>query len=166
MPLPNGVLEPTDAFPWPQLPMDTGKLQALTSSLINAGVKYGLGKKAEPLGLQAGEFDRIDCSGFFRWVIYHACNHLVIPDGSANQHQWFEVNGFKQSDFHAALANDGILRVAFLSPQDSNEHIGHVLMILNGRCFESHGSTGPDDQRMWGSKGWQNAMTLFVVKIA
>ena len=159
------IIPPSSAFAFPTISFAGSKLQALTKSLMDAGVRYRLGAKAVPLSLQAGEFSAIDCSGVVRWAFFHGAG-ITIPDGSAVQHQWFEENGFKESDFDSGLLEDGVLRIAFLAPNDSIEHIGHVLLIYNKMCYESHGSTGPDGRRVWGSKpAWMPKMLVYVVNV-
>jgi len=163
MPTTSGITPPSSNFAFPTIPFPGAKLQELTQSLMDARVRYGLGAKAVPLSLEAGQFSAIDCSGFVRWCFYHGAN-ITIPDGSAVQHEWFEANGFKHSDVAAGSLDDNILRIAFLAPNDSIEHIGHVLFILNGMCYESHGSTGPDNRRKWMSKPvWMSKMHVYVV---
>lgn len=128
-----------------------------------AGVGYGLGSKIEPLSKQAGEgISLVDCSGFVRWVIYHAANGLTIPDGSVNQHDWADAQKFKQSDFAGALQHDNGVRIAFLRPQDTLEHVGHVVLIVNGQTAESHGHHGPD-RRVWGSQGFMQHCSVYVL---
>jgi len=161
-----GITPPSTSFAFPTIPFAGEKLQALTQSLMDAHVHYGLGAKANPLSLNAGQFHAIDCSGFVRWCFFHAAE-IKIPDGSAVQHEWFDAHGFKKSSVDAGLLTDDILRIAFLAPNDSIENIGHVLLILNGVCYESHGSTGPDNRRVWMSKPvWMSKMHVYVVNNA
>ena len=163
MPTIPGITPPSATFAFPTIPFSGTKLEALTKSLIDARVRYGLGAKAVPLTLEAGQFSAIDCSGFVRWCFYHGAD-IKVPEGSAVQHEWFAEHGFKHSDVQAASLEDDILRIAFLAPHDSIEHIGHVLFVLNGKCYESHGSTGPDNRRAWMSKPvWMSKMHVYVV---
>jgi hypothetical protein len=125
-------------------------------------VDYELGAKADPLSLQAGQFDSIDCSGFVRWAIYHATDHqLVIPDGSYNQHAWVQEQGFKPSVFEDGFLKDGAIRIAFLNPQDGGG-VGHVMFINYGETCESHGGHGPDF-RGWGSEEFMAKCHLYVL---
>ena len=158
----TGILPKSDAFEWPTIDMQPEKVVALTRSLMDAGVTYELGAKASPLSLQAGEFDSIDCSGFVRWAIYHATGQgLEIPDGSANQHEWANREGFKVSNFEAGLAKDGAIRIAFLTPEDGGG-IGHVMLIIDGLTCESHGHHGPD-RRQWGSYDFMRLCSVYVL---
>jgi hypothetical protein len=165
MPTTSVITPPSTSFAFPTLPLQGDKVQTLTQSLIDAHVKYGLGAKAHPLSLNAGQFHKIDCSGFVRWCFYHGTG-FTVPDGPAVQHEWFDQHGFKHSSFDAGSLEDGILRIAFLSPHDSIEKIGHVLFILDKVCYESHGSTGPDNKRVWASKPWMKMMSVYVVNLA
>lgn len=172
------LLPRTTAFPWPTLNVKADKLIALTEEMISAGFDYGLGAKIVPLSLQDGGLigtteigahaKEVDCSGFVRWVIYHATaatgEAFTIPDGSANQHQWFEQQGFKSSTHDSALAKDGVIRIGFLSPEDGGG-VGHVALVLDGLTMESHGGKGPD-RRVWGSQSWMRLMSVFVVALA
>ena len=98
-----GITPPSSSFAFPTIPLEGGKLAALTKSLMNAHVHYGLGAKVDPLSLQAGEFSAIDCSGFVRWCFYHGAD-IKIPDGSSMQHEWFDGLGFKKSSVEAGFA--------------------------------------------------------------
>lgn len=165
----NNVTAPTEAFPYPSLAIKAAKIVALTDSLITAGLRYRLGAKIDPLDLQAPELvanhiGEVDCSGFVRWVIYHATGqpaNFDFPDGSVQQHEWIEAKGFKLSTYEDAHNDDGIVRIAFLTPEDGGG-VGHVLLIVNGQTCESHGSHGPD-HRVWGSEGWMQKMAVYVL---
>lgn len=141
------------------LPIQPWKALALTKSLQDAGVSYQLGAKANPLSAQAGEFDAIDCSGFVRWLIFHATGQ-EIPDGSVHQHDWAIQHGCKQSTFADAHSDDDLIRIAFLVPAGGKP--GHVVLILNGYTMESHGGAGPD-RRAWGSCSWMSRMAVYVL---
>lgn len=164
----QGIIAATESYKYPQLDMKVEKLIALTMSLEKAGFAYGFGSKISPLTLQAEEVPaahrRVDCSGFVRWAIFHACGGLTIPDGSQNQHDWFEQNKFKISDTNSCLLKDDVIRIAFLAPHDTPSGIGHVLFVVNGLTYESHGGHGPDS-RKYEKHGWMSRLHVYVLRI-
>jgi hypothetical protein len=119
-------------------------------------VTYGLGKKVPFLGAVPGrDFTQVDCSGFIREAIRLSTNPPTpFPDGSVVQHDWIKAHGFAKSTVAGGMQNDGMMRIAFLRPQDVPSGIGHVVLIVGGQTLESHGGTGPDS-RQWTGKGWQ-----------
>lgn len=143
------VQKGTATYPYPWLKLSGEKLAALLRSEISVGTSYGLGSKISPLSLQATDADwpgEVDCSGEFRWLLFHALGqpeHFDIPDGSVNQREWVEEQQFKPSTWQDACNFDGYIRVGFLEPQDTSEGIGHVWLVFMGKTIESHGSTGP-----------------------
>lgn len=173
----SAINQKTIAFPWPTLNLTGDKLVALTEEVIGQHFSYGLGAKIDPLSLQGADLvgtdesgshlKQVDCSGFVRWAIYHATaatgDALAISDGSAQQHAWFEPEGFKASGYDAALAKDGVVRIGFLTPDDGGG-VGHVVLILDGLTMESHGGKGPD-RRVWGSEPWMAKMYVYVVAL-
>jgi hypothetical protein len=168
------ILPGSTDFPWPTLDLDPSKLIALTHELMAAGFRYGLGAKIVPLSLQAPDIygtaedgshvPEVDCSGFVRWAVFHACGGLEIPDGSANQHDWFDDKGFKASNYDGALLDDGIVRIGFLSPSDTSEGIGHVMFAYAGWTCESHGGNGPD-RRQVSTLGFAKSMHWYVASV-
>ena len=157
---PAGVSAPSASYPWPHVSLDVPKMITLEQSCRSAGIRYGLGSKAPSLSAKPGSFTRIDCSGFVRWVVYQAAG-VTMPDGSVNQRDWIENNGFKRSDVDSGALLDGAVRIAFLSPQDGGG-IGHVVLIHGGQTCESHGGVGPD-RRPWTGAGWQRHAHVFVL---
>ncbi len=166
------VTPPSKEFAYPTLPITGLKVTALTDSLIAEKFDYKLGGKVSPLGLQATEFRRygingLDCSGFVRWVLYHALgqpSNFDIPDGSVNQHEAFDHAGFKQSTYEDAKNHDNVLRIAFLAPEHGGG-IGHVLFVWNAQTSESHGGVGPG-HRVWGDDhAFMHLMEVFVVSV-
>jgi hypothetical protein len=119
-------------------------------------VGYGLGAKVPFPGAVPGkDFRRVDCSGFVREAIRRAeAKNLGFPDGSVVQHDWVRSHHFAADTVAGAGAHDGIVRIAFLRPQDSPSRIGHVVLIHDGRTLESHGGIGPDS-RPWTGEDWQ-----------
>jgi hypothetical protein len=126
-------------------------------------VSYGLGKKVPFLNAKPGQdFQSVDCSGFVREIVRLATSpSLAFPDGSVTQHEWVQSQGFEASSVAAGKQNDSVVRIAFLRPQDSPEHIGHVVLINNGHTLESHGKVGPDS-RIWNGMGWQAKASVYV----
>ena len=115
MSLPIGVLAPTDAFPWPTLPVDIDLLKQLSDRTVQPGNQYEFGGKVD-LDADSSEVaaSGIDCSGYVRWLIYRTTMARVrIPDGSAIQHDWFKGHKFKVSSVASACLMDGVLRIAF-----------------------------------------------------
>lgn len=132
------------------------KIPALVKDCQLHGVGYSLGAKAQPLALQAASLMALDCSGFVRWAIYHASLMLPdtdiayafkLPDGSVQQHEWCDAQKLERSPVGEGSLSDGVLRIAFLTPQDGGG-IGHVMLIQDGFTLESHGGVGPD-RRKW-----------------
>jgi len=128
-------------------------------------VTYGLGAKVPFHGAIPGKnFRAVDCSGFIRELIWRSTTpHQGFPDGSVVQHDFVRDHGFEQTTREAALRQDGVVRIAFLRPQDSPQRIGHVVLIHNVRTLESHGGVGPDS-RAWTNTGWQAKAFVYVVK--
>lgn len=150
---------------WSTLPVDPNVMAQRLRSLVAAGVKYGLGAKIHPLGKPANQVKKVDCSGCVRDLLYVSTDEtVVIPDGSVNQHAWFESHGFKHTTWEYAKLKDGLVRIAFLSPKQSHSGIGHVLLIYNGMTYESHGGTGPDS-REWGSRPYHELMSVYCVTL-
>jgi hypothetical protein len=137
-------------------------LQACMTS--HPRVTYGLGSKPPFHGAIPGrDFRKIDCSGFVREAIRLATNPSVpFPDGSVVQHDWVRAHGFEKSTIAAGGESDGVVRIAFLRPQDSPHHIGHVVLVAGGRTLESHGGVGPDS-RPWDGRDWQAKAFVYVL---
>jgi subtilisin family serine protease len=148
------------------LSLDLGRAKAFLDACRTSSprVTYGLGKKVPFLGAVPGrDFTRVDCSGFVREAVRLATSPSVpFPDGSVVQHDWVRARGFEKSNVPAGLQNDGMVRIAFLRPQDVPSRIGHVVLIAGGRTLESHGGVGPDS-RPWDGKGWQAKTFVYVL---
>lgn len=147
----------------------TQKLPALLGEL--SGWSYGLGYKIVPIDLQGHSLigtgpdgdkaTKVDCSGFVRWAIYHMTAGVVdLPDGSVIQHSWFDDHGYTKQDPSVGHDTDGALRIAFLRPSSTVDGIGHVLLIIDGMTYESHGGVGPS-QRDWGCCPFMHEMELY-----
>jgi chitosanase len=140
------------------LALDINRAKAFLQACLTSTprVRYGLGKKVPFHGATPGrDFTKVDCSGFVREAIRLSTNPMVaFPDGSVVQHDWIRAQGFTKSNINDAKQSDGFVRIAFLRPQDSPQHIGHVVLISQGRTLESHGGVGPN-ARPWTGAGWQ-----------
>ncbi|MDQ3832240.1 MAG: C40 family peptidase [Actinomycetota bacterium] len=113
------------------------------------GVKYGFGSKAPSLDCDTSKIDRIDCSGFTRYVLAKAtAQRLIIPDGSVNQHDWAKehLQECPYGPTTVGIAISPRLYIAFLSPRGG--HPGHVWLVRQAYTRESHGSVGVD-ARPW-----------------
>lgn len=127
------------------MPLDTAKLEGGLHQCEAVPVHYGMGDKApEPFSFPPN-FHAIDCSGFARWVIFHATGgDVLMPDGSYVQSDWCEQHGFKKTDYANAANHDGHVRIAFHHPGGrGGDGTGHVWIILNGMSLESYGGHGP-----------------------
>lgn len=142
----NGVLAPTEAFPFPTLPVSLPRLLDVTQAMIAHGTSYKLGAKAASLTMAPGNIGKIDCSGYVRYALFQASG-LRLTDGSVNQHDWIKEQGFKRSTVEAGKLNDGALRIAFLTPT-AGGGVGHVMLIHSARTLESHGGVGVS-RRAW-----------------
>jgi hypothetical protein len=125
-------------------------------------VTYGLGKKVPFLNAVPGrDFTQVDCSGFVRETLRRATNPTIaFPDGSVVQHDWVQAHQFEQSSVAAGMQDDGLMRIAFLRPQDVPSGIGHVVLIVAGQTLESHGGVGPDS-RPWNGEDWQAKTSVY-----
>lgn len=150
----------------PMLALDMGKVRAFLNACMTSTprVTYGLGKKVPSLSSVPGrDFTQVDCSGFVRQALRLGTNPTVaFPDGSVVQHDWIDKQGFAKSTPAAALQSDGLVRIAFLRPQDTSSHIGHVVLIAGAKTLESHGGTGPDS-RPWTATSWQASTFVYVL---
>jgi hypothetical protein len=155
------------AAPPPIIALDINLVRAFLEACTSAvpRVVYGLGAKVPFHGAVPGrDFKAVDCSGFVREAIWRATSpHQSFPDGSVVQHDWIRDRNFQRSTPDAALQHDGVVRIAFLRPQDSPNRIGHVVLIHNARTFESHGGVGPDS-RAWTKAGWQAKASVYILK--
>lgn len=142
----GGVLAPSEAFPFPTLPVSLPRLLEVTQTMISHGTSYKLGAKAASLTMAPGNIGRIDCSGYVRYALFQASG-LRLPDGSVVQHDWIKEQGFKKSSVDAGKLADGALRIAFLSPA-AGGGVGHVMLIFGARTLESHGGVGVS-RRAW-----------------
>jgi hypothetical protein len=157
----------TEVVAAPTIAIDLGEAQAFLDACMHSTprVTYGLGAKVPFHGAIPGrDFKAVDCSGFIRELIWRATTpHKSFPDGSVVQHDWIRDHGFERSTPQDALNQDGVVRIAFLRPQDSPSRIGHVVLVHNARTLESHGGVGPDS-RAWTNTGWQAKSFVYVLR--
>ncbi len=150
------------------MPLDIGAARAFLDACMNSSprVTYGPrpGAKVPFHGATPGrDFRTVDCSGFVREAIWRATNpRLNFKDGSVVQHDWIRTQGFTKGTPEAAMLHDGVVRIAFLRPQNSPSRIGHVALVHNGQTLESHGGVGPDS-RTWTKSGWQAKAFVYVL---
>jgi len=161
-------LAPTEGPPGPGLleNFDLARAKAFLDACMTSTprVTYGLGAKVPFLAAVPGrDFKRVDCSGFVRQAIRLSTTPSVpFPDGSVVQHDWVRARGFEKSTVAEGFLDDGVVRIAFLRPQDVPSRIGHVVLIAAGKTLESHGGVGPDS-RPWTGTGWQAKTFVYVL---
>lgn len=167
--LPDGVELPGAVEAPPGAPatlqIDIAQAAAFLKACMtsNPRVGYGLGAKCRPGAVPGRDFTRIDCSGFVREAMRRSTNlGSRFPDGSVVQHDWVKANRFERVDRGQAALADGAVRIAFLSPSDSPQRIGHVVLLHGGKTLESHGGVGPDS-RPWTGTGWQAKATVYLL---
>jgi hypothetical protein len=132
----------------------------------NPRVGYKLGAKIPSDSSRPGvDFTAVDCSGFVRAAIRRSTNPraTAFPDGSVTQHDWVKAQKFPAATVADGKLTDDRIRIAFLSPQDSPQKIGHVVLIRNGMTVESHSGVGPDS-RIFDGKGWQALTDVYVLQ--
>lgn len=146
--------------------LDTDRARAFLKACQTSRprVTYGLGAKVPFLGAVPGRnFTKVDCSGFVREAIRLSTSPtLRFPDGSVVQHDWVRARGLASSTIAEGKRSDGLVRIAFLRPQDSPSRIGHVVLISDGRTLESHSGVGPNS-RVWDGTGWQAKARVYVL---
>lgn len=116
--------------------VNLAELKKIHAQAERHGIGYGLGAKAPALSSSAESIDRIDCSGYVRWLLFQASNGtLKIPDGSQNQRAWAEQN-LRQVDKYADAARymtGTRLFIAFIKPFTNGcGKVGHVWLLADG----------------------------------
>lgn len=83
-----------------------------------------------------GRFSESDCSGFVRWLIFHATGgKVLIPDGSFNQAEWCVGMKLKPCRYgDSGRLRDDRVRISFIRARDGVP--GHVWLVLNGQTIE------------------------------
>jgi hypothetical protein len=150
------------------MPVDVNQVLAFLNACTGSQprVGYGLGAKIANDTSQPGApappgFVAVDCSGFVRAALRRSTTpKTTIPDGSVVQHDWIRTQGFAPGAVADGDLLDGVLRIAFLSPSDSPEHVGHVVLLFDGRTIESHGGKGPD-RRVWNTLPWRTKTQVY-----
>lgn len=145
--------------------VEIAKAQAFLQACLTAHprVTYGLGKKAKAGAVPGRDFTAVDCSGFVREAIRRSTDlGNRFPDGSVVQHDWVKANRFQRVDRAQGAQSDDTVRIAFLSPGDTQSGIGHVVLLFKGKTLESHGGVGPDS-RPWTGTGWQAKTTVYIL---
>jgi len=119
-------------------------------------VGYLLGAKAPSLTCDTSEIQRIDCSGFTRYILARASSQvLLLPEGSQNQLAWCLSEGLHRVDPYSNVAlaagDPARLFIAFLKP--GTDGIGHVWLLRSKggemRTRESHGGGVGVSSRTW-----------------
>jgi hypothetical protein len=156
--------EAVPSAPTGLMPLDITKAEAFLDACVKAHVTYGLGAKVPFYHAVPGrDFTKVDCSGFVREAILEATEKAVpFPDGSVVQHDWVKARQYPLSSVDAAKTSDQKVRIAFLPPSASPEHIGHVVLIYQARTLESHGHHGPDS-RPWDGESWQAHTVVYTI---
>lgn len=127
-------------------PINLKLLQTYAHLMMRRGVGYKMGAKARTLSVPPTAIYRIDCSGFFRWIVYNStAPRLLIPDGSWNQRAWCE-DRLPRVDYRRVYDDPGKLYAAFMNPLPGVA--GHVWWVNDRETFESHGGIGVDS-RPW-----------------
>lgn len=129
-------------------------------------VGYVLGAKIPNDSAKPGSgFTAVDCSGFVRAAIRRSTDPKAteFPDGSVVQHDWVKAKQFAKSSVADGSLQDDKIRIAFLSPNDSPQKIGHVVLVRNGSTVESHSGVGPNSRQFTGT-GWQALATVYILK--
>lgn len=137
-------------------PIDVSMLWTVLHHLQHYEVPYRLGGKAPYLTCDTSLCKPgLDCSGFVRYAIAKATNQqLIIPDGSATEHEWFEAQGAHRVNYpDIGQYGEGRLFIAFMNPAP----IGHVWLVSEGFTLESYGHHGP------GSRVWNIPMFMHIV---
>lgn len=145
--------------------IDLKKLEQLHAQCERRGIGYGLGAKVAHLSDTPDKFQRVDCSGYVRWILFQATDGaLVLPDGSQNQREWAEANLHEVRYADAAAYMTGKrLFICFIRPSHNGcGEVGHVWLLRDGdegigvhaETVESHGGHGPN------SRAWNTGVLL------
>ena len=123
-------------------PVDIPYLLKLMALCVAAHVRYLMGGKAHDLDIVPLDTGEIDCSGFMRWLLYHATRGaLLMPDGSCNEGDDLAALGFKPTDPQNCALADGHVRVC-IHIADEKDDTGHIWLAYLSRTMESHGGVG------------------------
>jgi hypothetical protein len=132
------------------------KVSEITEYCHANGYYYLMGGKAKEITAAPLDAKGVDCSGFFRYVLWQATHAAfgegwLVCDGSFMQNDYFGELGFKKGSHADYLSSggdkDSILRSCFCKSEDGHAY-GHVWLDLNGKTYESCGGVGPSS-RNW-----------------
>lgn len=124
------------------VPVDIPYLLHLMALCVAAGVRYLMGGKAHDLMAVPLDTSAIDCSGFARWLLYHATRGaLLLPDGSCLEDHALALDAFKSTDPANCALHDGHVRVC-IHLADDKDGTGHIWIVINGVTYELHGGRG------------------------
>lgn len=124
------------------------KLLAYHELGISAEVAYLLGAKPSLDALPAS-IRNSDCSGWFRYLLYHASLHaLTLPEGSVEQHEWCIDQSLQQVNYLSVGEISSRLLACFIDPATSPGGIGHVFLSHGGQTLECYGGHGVG-RRAW-----------------
>jgi hypothetical protein len=122
------------------------------------GVSYGYGVKPPTLHSDPSEFEKVDCSGEFRYLLAKgSMGKMIVPDGSIKQREWCEWNLVEKRYRDLAMADKNRLFACFITPGINGcGKVGHVWLV--GKfdtdwlpdTMESYGGHGV------GSRDWNN----------
>lgn len=106
-------------------------------------VTYHWRAKAGDLWRDSESVSVFDCSGAMQYWFFRASEGgIIMPEGSADQHQFCTDRGWKKCNYADVIANrdEGRFFVCYLEPK--GEHPGHTWMVSNGQTYECFGSGG------------------------
>lgn len=146
--------------------VDLARLDALHRKMAGR-VRYLLGAKAASLYADSSTIERIDCSGYVRYVLAR-CGGPILPDGSQIQLAWCRANLrrlARYSDVHFAAADPSRLFIAVMSPAPGAEWPRHVWLVRAGATLESCSSLGVGS-RPWDHRALKGAQACFELPAA
>lgn len=127
------------------------KFRSLHAQLERHGVRYGLGSKAKA-SMDPDSIERIDCSGYARYMVLNCSDLKEFPDGSQVQLAWC-IKNLRQVETYANMKyaedDENRLFIAFIKPFTNGAgKIGHVWFVHEGETYESSGGKGVNN-RPW-----------------
>lgn len=129
------------------------KFLSLHAQLERHGVRYGLGSKARP-SVDPKDIERIDCSGYARYMMLNCSDLKEFPDGSQVQLAWCiknlrQIDKYSNVGLPAVAADENRCFIAFIKPHTNGAgKIGHVWFVIEGETYESSGGKGVNN-RPW-----------------
>ncbi len=119
------------------------RMQTLHQKMVDShNYRYGFGEKFEDISQVSQVAQPVDCSGYHRWLIYHASAATrVLPDGSINQRDYYRSRHFPRVPYSVARADrTGSLYACGFEPKA--KRAGHIWFMRDGRTMESCGGVG------------------------